>query len=157
MKRHDCVSFALLALIGNTIDVELEKKNFGHAGETLASLWNEKEYDGFGIRSEYIPPPADGKVQDSNADDEVQDSNAALDHEWLSRHVKCVSCLYRLFPCRPLSKEVWLVVKQADFVLATSSKRCFLKQLLCRKCHASADNTRLVILPFVRQPTTDRL
>lgn len=39
-----------------TIDKELEKLNFMHAGLTLAEVWNQLIFDGYEVISEYIEP-----------------------------------------------------------------------------------------------------
>lgn len=86
--------FALLRFAGQTIDDDLERENFKHAGEALASLWDEQAYAGHPIVSEYHDPP-EGKA-DENA-------QPTLDHEFMARHVRHVlatvlfACAFLLF------------------------------------------------------------
>ena len=41
---------------GKTIDTDLEKKNFGYAGNVHASLWSELVIDNHPVVAEYIDP-----------------------------------------------------------------------------------------------------
>ena len=66
---------------GNTIDVELEKKNFFHASEVLADIWSHRVIDGYKVdctalpvRKEFTPP----EVSPSWAARPVQQSRYAL-------------------------------------------------------------------------------
>ena len=60
-----------------TIDLELEKKNFKHAGETLAKIWNNVSFCGHKIKAEYFDP-----------DDCTEAEVSEHDPEWLSTHVQ---------------------------------------------------------------------
>ena len=39
---------------GKTVDIELEKKNFKAAGETLGEIWSELKIDECEVKAEYI-------------------------------------------------------------------------------------------------------
>ena len=60
---------------GGTIDPELEKKNFAHAGEILAEIWSNTVIDGKSTISEFIDLPAPQEIQKKN-------------EEWLCQHVR---------------------------------------------------------------------
>jgi len=61
---------------GNTIDVELEKENFKHAGECLADVWSGMVVDKFNVVAEYIQP-----------DEELPDLRA-VSPKWYVEHVR---------------------------------------------------------------------
>ena len=42
---------------GQTIDTELELRNFEAAGNTLADIWRNLVIDGYPVLAEYIPTP----------------------------------------------------------------------------------------------------
>ncbi|KAK3928620.1 Methionine--tRNA ligase [Frankliniella fusca] len=44
---------------GNTIDKDLEIKNFEHAGTVLADIWSEMVLDGHPVVAKYVPPNED--------------------------------------------------------------------------------------------------
>ena len=49
---------------GKTIDPELELRNFAHAGETLAHVWNGLVIDGHPVKAEYVHPDDTHSVPD---------------------------------------------------------------------------------------------
>ena len=60
---------------GETIDKELEKNNFGYAGEILAKIWSGMIIDGHPILAEFISEETDQEV--------IKKSE-----EWKSKHVR---------------------------------------------------------------------
>ena len=48
---------------GETIDEELEKKNFEAAGRVLAEIWDKMEIDGKPLIAEYVPEGVDDKTK----------------------------------------------------------------------------------------------
>jgi len=61
---------------GRTIDKELELSNFRFAGETLAEVWSELTFDGFGVTAEFVPS------------DEVLPNPLDVSDEWYANHVR---------------------------------------------------------------------
>lgn len=62
---------------GETIDLELEKKNFAHAGEVLAEIWSNTVIDGHPTIAKYVHP------------EESEPYNPCdITAEWKSRHVR---------------------------------------------------------------------
>ena len=60
---------------GEMIDKELEKNNFGYAGEILAKIWSGMIIDGHPILAEFISEETDQEV--------IKKSE-----EWKSKHVR---------------------------------------------------------------------
>ena len=48
---------------GETIDEELEKKNFEAAGRVLAEIWDKMEIDGKPLIAEYVPEGVDDETK----------------------------------------------------------------------------------------------
>ena len=48
---------------GETIDEELEKKNFEAAGRVLAEIWDKMEIDGKPLIAEYVPEVVDDETK----------------------------------------------------------------------------------------------
>lgn len=48
---------------GKTVDPELEKENFAHAGQVLAEIWSDKIIDGYPTLAKYVDP-ADSEVEE---------------------------------------------------------------------------------------------
>lgn len=70
-----------------TIDEDLEKKNFGRAGEILAEVWNSIKIDGYEVHAEYISP--------ETTTDFPNDMSA----EWHSKHVRQSQYLLQITKC----------------------------------------------------------
>ena len=64
---------------GNTIDTELEKRNFTFAGRASAEVWSQVNNDGFSTIAEYIDP------ESSEMDDEIL---LKKDEQWFCVHVR---------------------------------------------------------------------
>lgn len=73
---------------GKTIDAELEMKNFEAAGETLCSLWNELEIDGFKVVAEYIKEPPDQEIQQYVASAEFRRDHV-FETQYMTVYMKC--------------------------------------------------------------------
>ena len=67
---------------GETIDPELETKNFEFAGNTLAEVWSKLVIDDFPVHAIYVTPPVEN--------DEAEDIKEAeeIDIEWRTNHVR---------------------------------------------------------------------
>lgn len=61
---------------GKTIDSELELKNFEHAGQALAEIWNDMKIDDYPVKAEYKNP------------EKVIDTFGEIESEWYSNHVR---------------------------------------------------------------------
>lgn len=61
---------------GQTVDEDLEKRNFQYAGETLADVWSGMIIDGHPVTAEYIGP------------EEVLQERDPIDPQWYVRHVR---------------------------------------------------------------------
>ncbi|KAJ8670913.1 hypothetical protein QAD02_002172 [Eretmocerus hayati] len=73
---------------GKTIDAELEKRNFEHAGNTLAEIWNEMTIDDFPVKAEY------------KVDEILREECAPRNEEWYSQHVRESQYLLQIVKCR---------------------------------------------------------
>lgn len=75
---------------GRTIDVELEKKNFEHCGNTLAEVWNNLEIDGFPTIAKYI-----------NSENSEICSNELItkNEDWISRHLRTSQYFTQIVKC----------------------------------------------------------
>lgn len=60
-----------------TIDVELERKNFDHAGRVLAEIWSETVIDNFPTIAKYVEP-----------ENSEIDGSERVSAEWKSIHVR---------------------------------------------------------------------
>lgn len=69
---------------GRTTDVELEIKNFEHAGETLAEIWNELCIDDFPVIADFIKSDVDNPEPGDN------------DPEWYARHARESQYLFQV-------------------------------------------------------------
>lgn len=61
---------------GETIDLDLEKKNFEHAGNVLAEIWSETVIDKYPTIAVYVDP------------DETDDGKLECSAEWKTRHIR---------------------------------------------------------------------
>ncbi|XP_055542900.1 uncharacterized protein LOC129728479 [Wyeomyia smithii] len=75
---------------GETIDMELEKRNFQKAGETLAEVWSNVNIDGFDVSAEYILPER-SEIQKS---DMIQ-----MDESWKAKHVRTSQYCLQIVKC----------------------------------------------------------
>lgn len=77
---------------GATVDLDLEKKNFKHAGETLSEIWNSLVIDGYPVQSDYVEPPKSevNKIFD-------------IDPIWYSQHVRSSQYLLQVSKCNSSS------------------------------------------------------
>ncbi|KAJ8677083.1 hypothetical protein QAD02_012870, partial [Eretmocerus hayati] len=71
-----------------TVDLELEKENFKHAGETLASIWSEMCIDGYNVLSEFVP-----------CDESLPEPALCSDHKWYANHVRESQYLLQILKC----------------------------------------------------------
>jgi hypothetical protein len=77
-----------------TVDLELEKLNFQHAGQTLAEIWSGLTFDGFEVYAEYIEP-------ENSALSEA--SLSKINSKWFSDHVRVSQYLLQIIKCSDLS------------------------------------------------------
>jgi hypothetical protein len=75
---------------GNTIDTELEKRNFEFAGRALAEVWSQVNIDGFSTFAEYIDP------ESSELDDEIL---LKKDEQWFCVHVRTSQYFTQIVKC----------------------------------------------------------
>lgn len=84
-----------------TIDVELEKRNFEHAGQVLSDVWKSIFIDNFPVEAEYIRPQ------------EYPNAKLSVDEEWYSRHVRESQYFLQIVKCsseqccRPRRSGLW--------------------------------------------------
>ena len=71
---------------GETIDPELEKKNFMHAGKVLAEIWSGMIIDGHPVLAEYI-------------NEEVDEEILKKSLEWKSNHVRESQYFLQIVKC----------------------------------------------------------
>lgn len=72
---------------GKTIDVDLEKNNFKHAGNTLSEIWSSESIAGYSVEAKYI--------EDKNLSDE----DLEIDQLWFSNHVRSSQYLLQIVKC----------------------------------------------------------
>lgn len=75
---------------GRTIDVELEKKNFEHAGKVLAEIWSNLVVDQFPCISEYVDP---------SKSELLQAELVKKDQKWFDNHVRTSQYLTQIVKC----------------------------------------------------------
>ena len=73
---------------GKTIDIDLEMKNFEAAGETLCSLWNDLEIDGFKTVAEFIKDPPSTEIQEFVASSEFRRDHV-FESQYMCVYMKC--------------------------------------------------------------------
>ena len=73
---------------GQTVDDDLEKKNFKAAGEVLGELWSDLEIDGFEVRAEYVDFPASEEVKDFVATPFFRNRHI-FESQYLISYLKC--------------------------------------------------------------------
>lgn len=74
----------------NTVDEELEKRNFKFAGEVLAEVWNEMVIDGYPMMAEYVDP------EKSTIDLDNTDKYSQV---WFDAHVRTSQYLLQIRKC----------------------------------------------------------
>jgi hypothetical protein len=75
---------------GNTTDTELEKKNFGFAGKTLAEIWSNMVIDDYPTVGEYVNP----------AESELAEENLLKkDQNWWDVHVRSSQYMTQIVKC----------------------------------------------------------
>ena len=79
---------------GKTIDVDLEKKNFGFAGKALSEIWSNVVIDGFPTIAEYINP------EESELSEEKLTS---FSQKWFSEHVRTSQYFTQIVKCSDVS------------------------------------------------------
>lgn len=73
---------------GETVDIDLEKKNFEHAGNVLAEIWSETVVNNFPVFAEYVSP------EDSDLTD-----LETVPQEWKEIHVRESHYLLQIVKC----------------------------------------------------------
>lgn len=86
---------------GRTIDEELEKKNFNHAGSLLCEMWNELLIDNHPVVATYIDPENECIIQNAEIDPILYQEHVR-ESQYLLQIVKCKdsSC------CRPFRSSI---------------------------------------------------
>lgn len=75
---------------GETIDDELERKNFRHAGETLAEVWSKLVLDKFEVFSEYVDPTRSSLEKEDLI---------TVSEEWKADHVRTTQYFLQVVKC----------------------------------------------------------
>ena len=76
-----------------TVDLELEKKNFGYAGQTLAEVWSSLTIDQEVVTAEYVEP-----VETEIIDAEIGNPGSL----WYAKHVRESQYLLQISKCNDL-------------------------------------------------------
>lgn len=75
---------------GETINVDLEKKNFEFAGQTLAEIWSETIFDSYPTVAEYIQPE----------NSQISEQQLILKNQkWYAEHVRTSQYLTQIIKC----------------------------------------------------------
>lgn len=74
---------------GQTINEELERENFKHAGETLSEIWSRTLIDDFPVCSMYVDPGESEKIADPDQ----------VNQFWFSKHVRTSQYLLQIVKC----------------------------------------------------------
>jgi len=75
---------------GRTIDEDLEKQNFGFAGQALADIWSDLQIDGHPTIAEYIDPEQS----------ELEPENLlSQDQQWIARHLRTSQYFTQIVKC----------------------------------------------------------
>jgi hypothetical protein len=85
---------------GNTKDEDQERKNFAHAGKTLAEVWSDTVIDGHPVVAEYVEDVATTDIQSKDA-------------SWHSVHVHAVQAV------RSFGRKTLTLVDLVDFIYLT--------------------------------------
>ena len=95
---------------GNTKDEDLERKNFAHAGKTLAEVWSDTVIDGHPVVAEYVEDVATTDIQSKDAS---WHSVHVRESQYFLQIVKCsdTSC------CKPMRSSL-LTVLPSRFIPA---------------------------------------
>ncbi|CAF3921937.1 unnamed protein product [Rotaria sp. Silwood1] len=80
---------------GNTVDEQLEIRNFKRAGECLAEVWNELTIDSYPVACQYVEP-VDKKDSSSSLNANT------IDLHWLQIHVRQSQYLLQIIKCNNL-------------------------------------------------------
>lgn len=117
---------------GETIDIDLEKKNFSHAGKVLEEIWSNVIIDNFPVVAEYIEP---GEIT-INLYDYTQ--------QWFSTHVRTSQYFLQIVKCRnrkcckehrssftPSHEQRFLRTENANFVIYILHRFKCSKIILC--------------------------
>lgn len=75
---------------GRTVDLELEKKNFRHAGECLAEIFSAVTIDGYPVTAEFV------SSEESELD---KNSIVKVSPEWISKHVRSSQYFLQIVKC----------------------------------------------------------
>jgi len=132
---------------GKTVDDQLEKQNFEHAGKTLAEIWGSTTVDGYPVIAEYIDPEH-AEMDAVNLTNKSREWRAmhVRDSQYFTQIVKCANNAC----CRPARSSYFMLMKErfltppipllqtadgissADTDIGTSGKFCslFLTQLV---------------------------
>ena len=73
---------------GQTVDVELELKNFEAAGTTLCNIWNNLVIDGYQTFAEFIKEPPPQSIKDFVATPEFR-SKHVFETQYMTVYLKC--------------------------------------------------------------------
>jgi len=76
---------------GKTVDIELEKQNFGYAGESLAKIFENVVIDGFPVITEYVQP--------DDPEDEINFTNE-VNETWKMNHIRSSQYLLQIVKCQ---------------------------------------------------------
>lgn len=80
---------------GKTIDLELEKENFKHAGNTLCEIWNDMVIDKYPVHATYVDPDE----QETLA---MTEKDTLIDQDWFYKHVRTSQYFLQIVKCDKL-------------------------------------------------------
>ena len=75
---------------GKTIDLELEKHNFKHAGESLCEIRSEMMIDNYPVKAMCVEPRKIDKIKQTSGD---------INQEWYVKHVRTSQYLLQVVKC----------------------------------------------------------
>jgi hypothetical protein len=73
---------------GQTVDTELEKKNFKAAGETLSELWSNLTIDNHEVKAEYVENPAKVETKEHKVSPAFR-SRHVFETQYMVAYMKC--------------------------------------------------------------------
>lgn len=79
---------------GKTVDIEKEKLNFRHAGETLASIWNQSSIDNFTVLASW---------KDAVEEKLLENEFPEIDYQWFAKHASWGYYCLQLVKCDNLN------------------------------------------------------
>lgn len=76
---------------GKTVDAQLERENFKHAGETLCDIWNHMLIDNYPVEATYVDP--------EESLPEISEKDLTIDQKWFASHVRSSQYFLQITKC----------------------------------------------------------